>query len=368
MMKALFILALTVISASAQNVQKSTILENFENQPTKNVFKAWHFAFSKAYDLNSEEGLNRYRIFKENVKYIKKVNSEQDQYKLGLGPFADLSYEEFSGNNLIEEDLGEKKDNNDIQMTDYFEDNIDINWNDNLPDWTSIYNVPSARFHPTYKTMRCFFDQFLMTLREVFHVHIKNQKLPFKELSIQNFLDCHTQTKCLMIPHPSIFRKEALSSSGFYTKERYPELENPEDYQMCKERGYPYDYTADIKYCNTLSQTCTLEIKAEIMKSGPALTMVYMNRDHQHYKSGVYDSKQCTGTTAIFGAVTSMKKDGNTVVLALGKEFGNNGAIKLSRDYSDAASNRNKLIYHACGSETYLAVPHDLEYIGKKTN
>jgi hypothetical protein len=70
-----------------------------ESKPTKEKFKLWHLFFGKTYDLNSETALRKYRNFKSNLKYIAKRNSEQTELVLGLGPFSDLSFEEFMAEN-----------------------------------------------------------------------------------------------------------------------------------------------------------------------------------------------------------------------------------------------------------------------------
>jgi len=45
--------------------------------------------------LNTEEGVRRYRIFKDNLRYINAENAKDHDYKLGLTPFADMTNEEY---------------------------------------------------------------------------------------------------------------------------------------------------------------------------------------------------------------------------------------------------------------------------------
>lgn len=89
------------LSLISPSISKAHPLHNevmgiISSQPTKVQFKLWHFAFQKTYDINSEVGLKKYKAFKENIKYIKEQNEKQNKYTLGLGPFTDLSWEEFS--------------------------------------------------------------------------------------------------------------------------------------------------------------------------------------------------------------------------------------------------------------------------------
>jgi hypothetical protein len=71
------------------------ILEKFLNEPPKQLFKAYLKIFNKNYDLNTEEGIRRYKIFKENIKFINEENSKNLSYKLGINKFADLTNEEY---------------------------------------------------------------------------------------------------------------------------------------------------------------------------------------------------------------------------------------------------------------------------------
>ena len=77
-----------------EDIRKS-ILTSIYDKPKKDQFKVFHFLYQKKYDLNSEEGLKRYNIFKTNLKYIQETNSKNLSYKLGLNHFADLTDEEF---------------------------------------------------------------------------------------------------------------------------------------------------------------------------------------------------------------------------------------------------------------------------------
>jgi C1A family cysteine protease len=71
------------------------ILKNFMNEKPKELFKVYHFLYKKPYDLNTEEGIARYRIFKKKLAYIKETNAKNLPYKLGLNHFTDYTNEEY---------------------------------------------------------------------------------------------------------------------------------------------------------------------------------------------------------------------------------------------------------------------------------
>jgi KDEL-tailed cysteine endopeptidase len=95
MLKSLIsVLALITIVSCTVEVKK-TILESFKDAPKKELFKVFHFLFEKNYNLNTEEGLRRYTIFKSNMKVIEKTNAQNLEYKFGVNQFTDLTPEEF---------------------------------------------------------------------------------------------------------------------------------------------------------------------------------------------------------------------------------------------------------------------------------
>jgi C1A family cysteine protease len=76
----------------AETIDK--ILESFSNS-VKDQFKVWHLLYKREYTLNSIEAKSRFRIFKDNLKYINDFNAENNGTKLGLNQFSDLTNEEY---------------------------------------------------------------------------------------------------------------------------------------------------------------------------------------------------------------------------------------------------------------------------------
>jgi hypothetical protein len=69
-------------------------------------FKEWHKANNKQYSLDSTEASKRFATFKENYKYITSQN-KKSTFVMGLGPFADMNFEEFTKKVLGKGPVGE---------------------------------------------------------------------------------------------------------------------------------------------------------------------------------------------------------------------------------------------------------------------
>lgn len=354
----------------------SEIFESLDKKPTKDVFKTWHFAFKRPYDLNSEEGLKRYRVFKDNIEYIKKVNSEQNSFKLGLGPFADITFEEYTqkftyrGSN--EEKLQSKSDINEIAMSDYFLDDIDPEWMEGLPDHTDkIVTYPNARLreNESYVERRCFLDGDYQIVKTMYEAHINIRKLPFHEISYQNFYDCADYTKgeaCGYGTTPLLLWQHYVRKGGIYTKESYPMLEKPEDKQDCKDQQIKPDFSSEITGCAAIDSPCTLKIKRKILKAGPAITRINNEKEFQHYVSGIFDSKRCNNlqNDLVMGLIVHLTKDKVKVLFPYGQDYGDQGFVYLSREFTmRRVMFQFDRYYHSCGAESEMAVPHQLKYL-----
>jgi C1A family cysteine protease len=92
----LVILSVVVKSEESEPIyMKRNILKEFEDGDTKNLFKVYHYLFKKEYDLNNEEGVRRYKIFKNNLEYIKQENKKGHSYTLGFTHLTDMTEEEY---------------------------------------------------------------------------------------------------------------------------------------------------------------------------------------------------------------------------------------------------------------------------------
>lgn len=87
---------------------ENQILDEMADRPQKEIFHAFHNLHKKTYNLNSQEGLDRYRIFKENVAWIKAENNKLGKTIYGITQFTDMTHEEFVEKQLLKPEAMEK--------------------------------------------------------------------------------------------------------------------------------------------------------------------------------------------------------------------------------------------------------------------
>jgi len=94
-----FVLILCVLSAIVALPNEgeiiNKILDSFETRSVKDLFKVWHLLFKRTYTLESQEAKSRFRIFKDNLKFIRENNAQNNELTLGLNQFSDLTIDEY---------------------------------------------------------------------------------------------------------------------------------------------------------------------------------------------------------------------------------------------------------------------------------
>ena len=94
---------LTIFAGIFSATGINAILDTMNHKPIKDIFKAFHYLHKKSnqYQLNSMEGLKRYKIFKANLKWTKEQNQKLGKQIYGITKFADLTKEEFKEKYLL---------------------------------------------------------------------------------------------------------------------------------------------------------------------------------------------------------------------------------------------------------------------------
>eukprot|EP00340_Litonotus_pictus_P001278 CAMPEP_0170523460 /NCGR_PEP_ID=MMETSP0209-20121228/8870_1 /TAXON_ID=665100 ORGANISM="Litonotus pictus, Strain P1" /NCGR_SAMPLE_ID=MMETSP0209 /ASSEMBLY_ACC=CAM_ASM_000301 /LENGTH=549 /DNA_ID=CAMNT_0010811541 /DNA_START=66 /DNA_END=1715 /DNA_ORIENTATION=- len=108
------------------------------SQDPKTLFKAFYHVFEKFddYDINTEAGVRRFRIFEDNINLSKSMNEKLGKKAYGVNMFSDLTLEEYRKKYIQTDspfDIGEQ-DYSSINETKVSDDNTEIEVQD--VDWT----------------------------------------------------------------------------------------------------------------------------------------------------------------------------------------------------------------------------------------
>lgn len=220
----LLALAILLVGTFQYEVSFSTqkdILENFMDKPAKELFKVWHLLYkSSEYSLEENEAINRYRVFKANLKKIKAHNSNPaNSWKLGLNQFSDLTDEEFAEKHLMKtnEDsnrlgLSEIPINGFINKVHYYNQESDMVYNP--IDWRNF--CPSVRDQGPCGS--CYAFAMIGAIECNYNIKVNNGQ--FVNLSRQQIIDCDPMNKGCRGGDPENVAVYAVSQ-GLFTESEY---------------------------------------------------------------------------------------------------------------------------------------------------
>lgn len=286
------------------------VLKFISTQPTKTQFKLWHYAFNKQYDINSEEGLLRYKAFKENLNYIKEENNKNQGFTLGLGPFSDLSWEEFSKNYLTYKgpELNYEEEN---RKLGYFDDMVDLEDSNSSEqededneydkpedkvsiDWSYLYNYVKDQ-----SPCGSCWAHAAVGIIEAYALQ-NNYDSKFSE---QQLVDCNKlNTGCNGGTQSVAFKY--LREFGIMKLNDYPYTGRDDP---CKFDASKVAYKIlSYKYCSMDAYFCHNKRIMELIKKGPYATAIHAGRSMQHYREGAIAPKECK---VLNHAVISVKVD-----------------------------------------------------------
>jgi C1A family cysteine protease len=257
----------------------SKILDSFKNSSKKDLFKAYHFLFKKNYDLKSEEGINRYKIFKQNLKYIEETNSKDLSYKLGINKFSDITNEEFR--QKIESQYIPEVDNMEF---DYQEELTSSGF---LPQQTNINWLNYMNLAPDQGISgSCWAFSAIGALEGNYNVKY-NQNYQFSQ---QQLVDCDTANKgCLGGNPKSALYTIARNGIGFLSDYAYTGLQSA----TCNTSGMSNYMVEGVINCSPGS--CTRSGILKLVANGPvSTTMDAGSIEFQSYASGILKNITCT--------------------------------------------------------------------------
>lgn len=311
-MKLIILSILAVLCAT--NPMYKQILRELENKHPKEQFKAWHYLNKKDYSLDSAEALHRYKTFKSNLEYIKRRNSEQTSFKLGLGPFADLTFEEFKSNYLSESIAPElpklfmsfqSEPSHKLPVIKHkaktFDEMVDQDENQRRNLQTNCNDVTSEDWSFLWGWVRnqgkCRAPWAFVTSATIEAFAKLNDNVIWKELSVQQLVDCDTSNNaCQGGWYSGAF--EYTMRTGLIIEDEYPFTAiqgscKAIDDNDCVLGPKPYIKPTGYHWCMTgygSNQPCSLVgVRDDFLMTGPYAGAVYISPDAQHYESGVLD-------------------------------------------------------------------------------
>jgi C1A family cysteine protease len=264
---------------------KSTILSEFMNKSTKDLFKVWHFLYNKNYDYNTEEGIRKYVTFRENVKQIQEHNAKNLSYQKGINHLTDMTAEEVrSYYKLKPMSVKEYKTNMRklLSLDDYNDDEVvqastQVSATRDNINWISI-------MRPVRNQANCG-SCWAFTVTAVLEGHWNKYKTALTDhLSTQQMVDCDTGNGGC---------NGGWFDAGFaFFKSKYAAYET----------NYPYTSgdSGVAGSCQTVSKYSSVKITGykqktyttdvyTLLKSGPVAVAVDATDDWYAYRSGVFN-------------------------------------------------------------------------------
>lgn len=255
------------------------VLNDLEGKPTKEMFKSWHAIFNRAYDINSETGLQRYKIFKANLKFIKSVNDKNLGYTLGLTPFTDMTQEEFEKTMFVSNEAFSRGDV--LEQEDEEEHDWEQRWVDFSKIYPGVKNTNNNQFTPHFAVVGAF--EGVVNMKKT---------TPFNSYSEQYLIDCTTSTDIR-----GLF--EAVRSLGLPYAKDYPYVGTKQPCRDVETRKVLSINKCD-KEKGDLCEPCDLD---DIFMHGPVTELVAFDWTAAHYVDGRFVFSECGSPVTYFPQV-----------------------------------------------------------------
>jgi hypothetical protein len=324
-----------------------TILESFQNAPTKELFKVFHYIYEKTYDLNTEEGVRRYKIFKENLKKIEEVNSKNLPYKFGVNRFTDMTKEEFKKNYLMSPDIKKKAFVSTIRFLSeegYFDKYADADADADADSAEDGQNKNSLTVSPKdwSKYLKEPRDQgncgscwtFATTGLVEGLLGIKSNKVA-EYLSPQQLVDCDVNNKGCDggIYGPAL---NFVKTTGLIQDNEYPYKAVK---QYCNAKNNKTQKIKAFSYCsNNGTPSCSFDIVYRFLTLGPVGVGIDGNAI-QSYSSGIFTDDCNEDNHAVllvgYGIEQATSTEYFIVRNSWAADWGENGYIRVAKNDSN---------------------------------
>jgi C1A family cysteine protease len=338
------LLALTY-SYKVELTAPQLIMNQILNDSPKQAFKVWHFIHkNNEYDINTEEAVTRYRIFKKNFNDILEHNLDsQNKWKKSLNQFSDLSDDEFNQKYLTYSPTSEKELKQAIVEAE--------DWNNFRPQVSYYSQDDIVDYQPIDYTEWCpeVYNQNACGACYVFStataVECNYNKLYNKTgtdklvMSKQQVIDCSTVTNGCR-GGSGEFASLHYNSRGIYTESdyQYTMRKGQCKYNDLKQNGVKplhiikgyenlcYPLWPSMRDCRFKASAYQVLLKGPFFSSLDATSL-------RNYSSGVLEPKNCSRvnhTVVIIGyGVDEQLGDYWIARNSWGSDWGENGNVRI---------------------------------------
>lgn len=358
----LILVAFTLLAASLSHPGYKLFLDILMSGGEKEIFKKYHYVFNKPYDLNSNIALEKYSIFKDNLKIIEE-NNLKGKGKMGIGPFTDITYEQYKNSYLgltipTSNELKEfLKNDKIISFNDYYKSNSlsDSDFDYSI-DWSSLY--PPA--DDQNKCKSCYAFSTVGVLEGL----VKKLTGNFVYLSKQQVIDCNIYLTGCERGGSLLEAYNYMMANGLVKEEEYPytAIQGTCTLVGCETRKSikPYVLIDRLIYCDQIKHDdiqhlCNEKDFINAIKRGPFSSSIYAGEKFQNYiAEEIIRDEDCIGKAVNHGVlVVAVTKDYFKIRNSHGDMWGEDGFGFISRKGN------------ACGLNSTIFQPLDITIIGK---
>lgn len=213
----LLILTLSVFSLEVHNKLMNLVMEHVP----ETAFKFWHDATNKEYDLNTPTGVQKFRVFRNNLKLIQELNNSHPHLTFGLTSYADLTFDEFKSKYLADTTSNLERDKELFEKHNNYEEFESTSQKYKLRpadyDYSHLYAGVSVS-----KIGECLPSSVVAPIINLEGLLVLIRNIPYTKLSAQEPIDCEDEIK----------------GCNGYTADRVFDYVNK--YQLSKEEDYPH--------------------------------------------------------------------------------------------------------------------------------
>jgi C1A family cysteine protease len=311
---------------SYDNDQSQTILDSFSKGDKKTLFKVYHFIYNKEYQLNSIEGINKYKTFKANLKTIEEHNTSDSTYQMGINQLTDMTYSEIQAYyNLVP--MTHEQVKSKLRQLNMFDEYVDEDETELKVQQKATWDF-SQFMQPVRDQKSCGSCWAFTTMAIVEGMWNKlNAANPLAGwLSTQQLVDCDTGNNGC--------NGGWYMNALLFLQKTYANYDK--DYSYTAKRGacqlkmnspvkvgkFDYSYSSGAKWL-------------AIAQTGPTAVAIDANAAFCAYRTGVWDGACATSinhavTLIGFGTDATTKKDYYLIRNSWGTGWGEKGHIKMA--------------------------------------